>query len=104
MRLKCVGGHFTAEQLGTIKSVAEKFGKSYVHLNSRQGIEIPFIHLDDVDAVKKTLAVGNVQVGVFGSRVRTITACQGNAICQANCLKAEENDMGVKNVFTAASA
>lgn len=130
MRLKCVGGHFTAEQLGTIQSVAKKFGKGYVHLTSRQGIEIPFIHLDDVDAVKKALAAGNVQVGVCGPRVRTITACQGNAICPSglidtqklaaefdkryggrelphkfkfgftgchnNCLKAEENDMGVK--------
>lgn len=130
MRLKCVGGHFTANQLATIQNVAEKFGKGYIHLTSRQGIEIPFIHLDDVDTVKKTLAAGNVQVGVCGARVRTITACQGNAICPSglidtqkiavefdkryggrelphkfkfgftgchnNCLKAEENDMGVK--------
>ena len=130
MRLKSVGGHFTAEQLGTIQSVATKYGKGYIHLTSRQGIEIPFIHLDDIDAVKKSLSEGGVQVGVCGPRVRTITACQGNAICPSglidtqklavefdkryggrelphkfkfgftgcrnNCLKAEENDMGVK--------
>lgn len=130
MRLKCVGGHFTAAQLATVQSVAEKFGKGYVHLTSRQGIEIPFIHVDNVEEVKKTLAEGGVQVGVCGPRVRTITACQGNAICPSglidtarianefdkryggrelphkfkfgftgchnNCLKAEENDMGVK--------
>jgi dissimilatory sulfite reductase (desulfoviridin) alpha/beta subunit len=130
MRLKSVGGHFTAVQLATIQTVAEKFGKGYVHLTSRQGIEIPFIHLDDVDTVKKTLAQGGVQVGVCGPRVRTITACQGNKICPSglidtqklaaefdkryggrelphkfkfgftgchnNCLKAEENDMGIK--------
>lgn len=130
MRLKSVGGHFTAEQLGTIQKVATQFGKGYVHLTSRQGIEIPFIHLDNIDAVKKILATGGVQVGVCGPRVRTITACQGNAICPSglidtthlaeefdkhyggrelphkfkfgftgcknNCLKAEENDMGVK--------
>ena len=59
MRLKSVGGQFTAEQLGTIQSVATKFGKGYIHLTSRQGIEIPFIHLDDVDAVKKALACQN---------------------------------------------
>lgn len=130
MRLKCVGGHFTAEQLGTVQKVAEKFGKGYIHLTSRQGIEIPFIHLDNVEEVKKTLSEGGVSVGVCGPRVRTITACQGNAICPSglidtqklanefekkfggrelphkfkfgftgcknNCLKAEENDMGVK--------
>lgn len=130
MRLKCVGGHFTADQLGTIQKVAEKFGKGYVHLTSRQGIEIPFIHLDNVEEVKKTLTDGGVSVGVCGPRVRTITACQGNEICPSglidtqklanefeknfggrelphkfkfgftgchnNCLKAEENDMGIK--------
>lgn len=130
MRLKSVGGHFTAEQLDTIQKVATQFGKGYIHLTSRQGIEIPFIHLDNVDAVKKVLADGGVSVGVCGPRVRTITACQGNAVCPSglidtarlanefdkrygerelphkfkfgftgcrnNCLKAEENDMGIK--------
>ena len=35
MRLKSIGDHLTAEQLGTIQSVAIKFGKGYVHLTSR---------------------------------------------------------------------
>lgn len=130
MRLHSVGGHFTVEQLGAIQKVAEQFGKGYIHLTSRQGIEIPFIHFKDIDAVKKTLAEGNARVGVCGARVRTITACQGNAVCASglidtarianeiekrvggrnlphkfkigltgcrnNCLKAEENDLGIK--------
>lgn len=130
MRLKSVGGHFTAAQLGTVQKVAEQYGKGYVHLTSRQGIEIPFIRLEDIDEVKKTLHEGGVSVGVCGPRVRTITACQGCAVCASglidtqhlanefdkryggrelphkfkfgftgchnNCLKAEENDFGVK--------
>ena len=130
MRLKCIGGHFTTSQLSTIQKVAEEYGKGYIHLTSRQGIEIPFIHLDNVEEVKRVLKEGGVEVGVCGPRVRTITACQGNQICPSglidtaklakefdkryggrelphkfkfgftgchnNCLKAEENDMGVK--------
>ena len=130
MRLKSVGGHFTAEQLTTIQKVAEKYGKGYIHLTSRQGIEIPFIHLDNISEVKEILKNGGVEVGVCGPRVRTITACQGNQICPSglidtkkladkfdkrfggrelphkfkfgftgchnNCLKAEENDIGIK--------
>lgn len=130
MRLKSVGGQFTAQQLDTIRNVAETFGNGYIHLTSRQGMEIPFIHLDDIDEVKKILAQGGVDVGVSGPRVRTITACQGNAVCTSglidtqklavefdkryggrelphkfkfgftgcrnNCLKTEENDMGIK--------
>ncbi|MBR1728709.1 MAG: 4Fe-4S binding protein [Selenomonadaceae bacterium] len=130
MRLKSVGGHFTASQLVTVQEVAEKYGKGYIHLTSRQGIEIPFIHLDNVNEVKEALKIGGVEVGVCGPRVRTITACQGSEICPSglidtkkiadefdkrfggrelphkfkfgftgchnNCLKAEENDIGVK--------
>nr|WP_196605987.1 4Fe-4S binding protein [Pectinatus haikarae] len=130
MRLKSVGGHLTAQQLKTIQEVAEKYGHGYIHLTSRQGVEIPFINIDNVDQVKQELAQGGVQVGVCGPRVRTITACQGNKICPSglidtvdvaaqlekryggrelphkfkfgvtgccnNCLKAEENDLGIK--------
>lgn len=130
MRLKTVGGHLTSEQLNAVQKVAEKYGKGYIHLTSRQGVEIPFININDIDEVKKELAKGGTKVGVCGPRVRTITACQGNAICSSglidtvslannleekyggrelphkfkfgvtgccnNCLKAEENDFGIK--------
>ena len=131
MRLKVVGGPLTTFQLMTIQRAADRFGKGYVHLTSRQGVEIPFIHIDDIDAVKQFFdESGCVEIGVCGPRVRTITACQGNAICSSgnidttalankldaryggrtlphkfkigvtgcanNCLKAEENDIGIK--------
>lgn len=130
LRLKVVGGNLTAKQLAKISEVSEKYGEGYVHLTSRQSVEIPFIKLDDVDAVQAALAEGDVKPGVCGPRVRTITACQGEAICpsgcidtyalaqelderyfarelphkfkfgitgcQNNCLKAEENDVGIK--------
>lgn len=130
LRLKVVGGHLEAKQLSVIAEVAEKYGKGYVHLTSRQGVEIPFIKLDDIDDVKAALAKGDCEPGVCGPRVRTVTSCQGKAICpsgcidtyalaqelserffakdlphkfkfgvtgcQNNCLKAEENDIGIK--------
>lgn len=130
LRLSIVGGQVTAEQLVAITEVARKFGHGYIHLTSRQGIEIPFIKLEDIDKVKEALAEGGAKPGVCGPRVRTITACQGSAVCpngcieteelaqelneryfgqelphkfkfgvtgcQNNCLKAEENDLGIK--------
>lgn len=130
LRLRVVGGNVTAEQLAKIAEVSEKYGDGHVHLTSRQSIEIPFIKLDQIDEVKNALGEGGVQPGVCGPRVRTITACQGAAICpsgcidtyalakelderyyarelphkfkfgitgcQNNCLKAEENDLGIK--------
>lgn len=130
LRLAVVGGNLTAENIKTVAEVAEKYGHGYVHMTSRQGIEIPFIKVEDINEVKEELAKGGVGTGVCGPRVRTITACQGAAICpsgcidtytlakeldaryfgrelphkfkfgvtgcQNNCLKAEENDVGIK--------
>lgn len=130
LRLRVVGGTVTAGQLAKIAEVANEYGEGYVHLTSRQGVEIPFIKLDQIDNVKEALKEGDVVPGVCGPRVRTITACQGAAVCpsgcfdtyklalelderyfgrelphkfkfgitgcQNNCLKAEENDVGIK--------
>jgi dissimilatory sulfite reductase (desulfoviridin) alpha/beta subunit len=134
LRLKVVGGNLTAEQLVTIANVSKKYGDGHVHLTSRQGVEIPFMKLGDIDAVKSELLDGGVFTGVCGPRVRTVTACQGSEICpsgcidtyrlateiseryfgrelphkfkfgvtgcQNNCLKAEENDLGVKGGYS----
>jgi dissimilatory sulfite reductase (desulfoviridin) alpha/beta subunit len=96
-------------------------------------VEIPFLKLADVEAVKADLLSRGVFTGVCGPRVRTVTACQGSAVCPSgcidtralagsiseryfgrelphkfkfgvtgcrnNCLKAEENDLGVKGVL-----
>ena len=81
LRLAVVGGNLTAENLQIIAKVAEKYGDGHVHLTSRQSVEIPFIKLDDVEEVKEVLATGGCKPGVCGPRVRTITACQGSAVC-----------------------
>jgi len=134
LRLKVIGGNLTADQLIAIAGISKKFGDGHVHLTSRQSVEIPFVKLADVDAVKAELEAGGVDTGVCGPRVRTVTACQGSAICPSgcidtyplaveisdryfgrelphkfkfgitgcmnNCLKAEENDLGVKGGYT----
>lgn len=81
LRVMTIGGNMTAEQIATISAVAKKYGHGYVHMTSRQGIEIPFIDVEDVDSVKAELLAGGVPTGVCGPRVRTVTACQGKAIC-----------------------
>ncbi len=130
LRLKVIGGNLTAENIRTVSEVAEKYGKGYVHMTSRQGIEIPFIKAEQLAEVKEALLKGGVEAGVCGPRVRTVTACQGSEICPSgcidtytlaqeldaryfgrelphkfkfgvtgcknNCLKAEENDVGIK--------
>lgn len=130
MRLKVVGGTVTTEQLQAIVAAANKYAHGYVHLTARQGIEIPFVKLENIEDIKRDLAEGGVPTSVCGPRVRTITACQGGKCCGwgcydtyelakkidaryfgrelphkfkfgltgcvNNCLKCEENDVGIK--------
>ncbi|QNU65260.1 4Fe-4S binding protein [Ruminiclostridium herbifermentans] len=133
LRVNIVGGHIKADQLLKVSEVAKKYGKDYVHMTSRQSIEIPFIKLEDIEAVKAELAKAGLEPSACGAAVRTITACHGDSICSNglmdstalayefdskyhgkqlphkfkigitacpnNCLKAEENDLGVKGAM-----
>lgn len=130
LRIHVIGGHMTEKQMLGVSKVAEKYGHGYVHLTARQSLEIPWIRLEDIEAVKAELAEYDVTPSVCGPRVRTTTACQGSATCpsacidtyklaqeideryfakelpgkfkfgitgcQNNCLKTEENDVGIK--------
>jgi dissimilatory sulfite reductase (desulfoviridin) alpha/beta subunit len=130
LRLRVVGGQINANQLQKVSEIAEKYGHGYIHLTSRQGIEIPFIDFKYINSVKEELNTVGLEPGACGPRVRTITACQGKEICgrglietsnlakeldakyfakdlphkfkigitgcRNNCLKAEENDLGIK--------
>ena len=62
LRLAVVGGNLTAENIKTIAEVAEKYGHGYVHMTSRQGVEIPFINFNDIEEVRGKLAEGGVKI------------------------------------------
>ncbi|MBQ9065976.1 MAG: 4Fe-4S binding protein [Clostridia bacterium] len=132
LRIHVTGGHFTGEQLRAVADVAREYGHDYVHFTSRQSLELPWIDREDLETVQKTLELQGVEPSAIGPRVRTITACQGNATCNSaaidtyalacelddlyfgkdlpskfkigitgcrnNCLKTEENDLGIKGV------
>jgi len=130
VRLHVVGGRLATPQLQAIREGADRYGRGQVHLTSRQGVEIPFVHQNSLAALKELLAPSGVGVGVCGPTVRTVTACQGCRVCPSgvidspelaetvdralygkpvphkfkvgisgcanNCMKAEENDVGIK--------
>lgn len=133
LRIKTVGGQVDAKDLISIYEIAQKYGNGYVHLTSRQSLEIPFIQLKDIEAVRQAVTDAGLEASPTGPKVRTITACQGGAICGSglidttalarefderyggrelnhkfklgitgcrnNCLKAEENDLGIKGAM-----
>ncbi len=129
-RVKVVGGQVDATHLKKIGEIAATYGNGTVHLTARQCVEIPFVHLDNIEQVKEALAQAGLSLNKCGPCLRTITACQGKIVCKNgsidttqlasdldkrygahplphkfkigiagcknNCLKAEENDLGIK--------
>lgn len=82
MRLKAVAGDLTARQLACIAEVAEEYGRGFVHLSTRQGVEIHYVHRDHLQKAKEALAGAGIEMGACGPRVRSIVACPGAETCR----------------------
>jgi anaerobic sulfite reductase subunit C len=82
MRLKVVAGDLSAAQLARIASVAEKYGRGFVHLSTRQGVEIHYVHKDNLETARLELESAGIEMGACGARVRGVVACPGNETCR----------------------
>lgn len=78
-RVWVVGGHMEVEQLATLAEMARSLGLGHVHLTTRQGLEIPDVHFEDIEKLRAGLASAGMAFSTGGPRVRTITACQGGS-------------------------
>jgi dissimilatory sulfite reductase (desulfoviridin) alpha/beta subunit len=81
LRLHVIAGNLDAKSLRAVAEIAERHGNGAVHVTSRQGIEIPFVPLEHIEAVRSELAAAGLELGACGPRVRTVTGCQGAAVC-----------------------
>ena len=90
MRLKVVSGNLDAEKLRAIADAAEKYGSGYVHITSRQQIEVPFVNLEDVEAARSELEEKGISGGSAGKRVRAVVACQGDRVCRNGLIDCEK--------------
>lgn len=82
MRLRVVGGRVSSEELRKIADAAEKYGYGYIHITSRQQIEVPFVKLKNTAEASSELEKQGIFEGSSGKRVRGIVACQGNNVCR----------------------
>lgn len=89
MRLKVVSGNLDAEKLRAIADAAEKYGSGYVHITSRQQIEVPFVKLEDIEAARNELEEKGISGGSAGKKVRAVVACQGNRVCRHGLIDCE---------------
>jgi len=75
-------GNYNDSHLKNVAEIAKKYGRGITHLTVRQGIEVPFIRYEDIDAVEKELQLACVSTGTSGPRLRATTTCPGNNWCK----------------------
>lgn len=90
MRLRTLGGNMTGEQLRKVAELADKYGRGYVHFTTRQGAEIPWVHVSKFDEMRQEIKAAGLITGTCGPRIRTVVACPGNEICQFGLMNARQ--------------
>ncbi len=81
VRITAPGGRVTAEHLQAMQEAARQFGRGYVHLTTRQGFELPWVQMEDFDALREHLARAGLFPAGCGPRIRNVMACPGNETC-----------------------
>lgn len=104
LRLRAVGGEFTADQVRAIASVAERYGKGRLHLTMRQGIEVHHVPRSKSRGAVEELAAAGLTMGADGPRVRIITACPGRATCRWGIIDTQELAGELDRLFFAREA
>jgi anaerobic sulfite reductase subunit C len=89
MRLHTAAGYVSADHLRAMADAAEQFGNAYVHVTSRQGFEIPFVHLDDTGKASEYMNDAGMGSGASGKKVRAVVACQGNRVCKRGLIDSQ---------------
>lgn len=77
IRLKILAGNITADQMVGLSDVANKYGRDYVSLTTRLGVEIPWIKKENLEKVRDELEKIDLKPGGTGPTVRAIVACKG---------------------------
>ncbi|HOO38372.1 MAG TPA: 4Fe-4S binding protein [Deltaproteobacteria bacterium] len=80
IRLKILAGNITADQMVGLSDVANKYGRGYVGLTTRLGVEIPWIKIENLEKARDELQKIDLKPGGTGPTVRAIVACKGT-IC-----------------------
>ena len=82
LRTRIPGGRLKADMLQSFRQIAKKYGKGYVHLSTRQAIEIPWIHTRDLGKLMQDLKELGIFRGACGPRSRNIVSCPGSSVCR----------------------
>jgi len=99
LRLHVVAGSLDSAKLRAVAEAADRYGRGEVHLTARQGVEIPHVLHENIGDVRRALAAVGLELGACGPRVRTVTGCQGAAVCPHGLVETGELCMRIDREF-----
>ncbi len=86
LRTRMAHGVYQKEHLEKVTEVAKKYARGFVHITTRQGIEVPYVRYADIDKVESELRSAGIETGTSGPRLRTTTCCPGNNWCKSGLI------------------
>lgn len=76
IRMRVAGGRLAGDQVGVVAELARRYADGYVHLTTRQNLELHSVALPDVPALYQTLeAHGLAGRSACGHTIRNVMAC-----------------------------
>ncbi|MGC8834054.1 MAG: nitrite/sulfite reductase [Armatimonadota bacterium] len=76
LRVKIPGGRLTSAQLSTLADIAEKYGRGFADITTRQNIQFHWIAIENVpDILVRLDSVGLTTTGACGDTVRNVVTC-----------------------------
>jgi len=82
VRFRSIAGNLTSDQLRELADLADKYGRGYIHVTTRQGAEIPWVDMKKCNKMNKEIKAKGLNTGASGPRIRTVAACPGNEVCR----------------------
>lgn len=99
VRFRSLAGNLTSEQLRSLADLADKYGQSYVHVTTRQGMEIPYVTITDYNDMKSEIKDLGLNTGTCGPRIRTVVACPGSEVCNFGLMNSREMAIRLDEAF-----
>ena len=102
LRTRMAHGVYQKEHLEKIVEIANKYARGFVHVTTRQGIEMPYVKYEDIDLVEQEFKAAGLETGTSGPRLRTTTTCPGNNWCKSGLIDTFalydriENELGIR--------
>lgn len=88
-RVVVSAGKVNAAQAAKLSDISSAYGQGYLTFTQRLNVQIPWLKLEDLDAVAKELASVGLSVGGTGMRVRPAQICKGT-VCKYGLFDTEK--------------